>query len=356
MSNSHPYSNLPKQAFWRTAVAELNPLAMKDLWQPRFSITKSTAIVTCGSCFAQHIGPALLRRGYHWLETEPAPRFLPQAKQCAYGYGAFSFRSGNLYTPLQLKQWVEWALGHTAMPEEVWAVDGRFYDPFRPTLEPMGFASAEEVYGLRRVTCDAIRKAIEQAELWVFTLGLTEAWRHRQLGYVYPVCPGTVSGEYQAKQHQFHNFRYPELYQTLIETLSMIRQLNSRMQFLFTVSPVPLTATASPNHVLIATEYSKSTLRAVAEDLKLDMEGVDYFPSYEMITAPPFRGIFYESNLRQVSAQGVEFVMNNFFNALTHADEKEANVSADLILPSQIEKVDVDCEEALLDAYAKVNS
>ena len=85
------------------------------------------------------------------------------------------------------------------------------------------------------------------------------------------------------------------------------------MSSVMTVSPVPLTGTASGRHVLQATTYSKAVLRAVAGELAQKYDHIDYFPSYEVITNQAARGCFYEENLRSVRREGVEAVMNIFF-------------------------------------------
>ena len=82
---------------------------------------------------------------------------------------------------------------------------------------------------------------------------------------------------------------------------------------LLTVSPVPLTATAENRHVLVSTIHSKSILRAVAGELASRFDFIDYFPSYEIVISPPFRGMFFQNNMRSVHEQGVDFVMSHFF-------------------------------------------
>ena len=77
------------------------------------------------------------------------------------------------------------------------------------------------------------------------------------------------------------------------QAMALMRSANRGLRFLLTVSPVPLTATNSGNHVLVATVDSKSRLRAVAGQLARTVSRVDYFPSYEIISAPPFRGSFF---------------------------------------------------------------
>ncbi|WLH38037.1 GSCFA domain-containing protein [Pseudomonas sp. FP2196] len=345
----NPYQYLPSRAFWRTAIADKPALDIDQLWTPEFEIGNKDAIVTAGSCFAQHIGRALVERGMYWLDAEPAPAGLPEADWKAHNYGVFSFRTGNLYTPAMLRQWLEWALGVSVPPSETWVHDGRFFDPFRPAVEPEGFASEEALLASREATLDAIRIAIRRARVFVFTLGLTEGWQHRQTSVFYPMCPGTVRGTFDPQAHQFRNFGFVDTYGEMVRAVELMRSINPQMRLLLTVSPVPLTATATGQHVLSATTYSKSVLRAVAGQLCEDLSDVDYFPSYEIITGTPFKGGFYQANQREVTPEGVAFVMQQFFAGLNTVQGVQAPAST----PSTcVSSEDLVCEDAVLDYYA----
>jgi len=109
-------------------------------------------------------------------ETPPVELSTENAKK--YNYGVFSARTANIYTTSLLKQWTEWSLGESKPPTEVWYKNGRYYDPFRPTIEPNGFATELEVHQSREITLEAFRKSIVESDLFVFTLGLTESWCH----------------------------------------------------------------------------------------------------------------------------------------------------------------------------------
>ena len=172
---SHPYETLPEDRFWRTAVADRDALEIAGLWKPRHPIKRRTRIVTAGSCFAQHFSKALVARRYRWLDFEPGPAGLTADQRKDYHYGTFSFRTGNIYTPRMLLQWLTWALTDTPPPDEVWERDGRFYDPFRPGVEPGGFVSTAELHRSRGETLAAIAAAVRGAQVFVFTMGLTEA-------------------------------------------------------------------------------------------------------------------------------------------------------------------------------------
>ena len=313
--HSHPYTNLPKYAFWKTAVADLDPRQIDLAWKPKSPITRATTIITVGSCFAQHISRSLKENGFNWLDSEPAPAALPPEIHATHGYGVFSFRTGNIYTAALLKQWVMWAAGKAEQSTESFLNDGRFFDPFRPSLTVEGFSSAEAMLAAKQVTLAAMLEAFRRADLFIFTLGLTEAWLNKD-GPVYPMCPGTIRGRFSAAHHAFHNYNERDVVRDLAETFDELRRINPSLRFLLTVSPVPLTATASGQHVLTATTYSKSVLRSAAGHLAQIREDVDYFHSYELITASALKGQFYEQNMRSVSSEGVAFVMRQFLGAI----------------------------------------
>jgi hypothetical protein len=362
---SHPYQSLPEDRFWRTAVADRDALEIAGLWKPKLAIGRRTRIVTAGSCFAQHFSKALVARRYRWLDFEPGPVGLTADQRKDYHYGTFSFRTGNIYTPRMLLQWLTWALTDTPVPDEVWQKDGRFYDPFRPGVEPGGFVSVDELQRSRAETLAAIAAAVRGAQVFVFTMGLTEAWQDRETGVEYAVCPGTVAGQFDPKAHAFVNHGFGALMGDMVAALRLMFRTNRRLQVLLTVSPVPLTATASNQHVLTATSQSKSLLRAVAGELVAAQARVDYFPSYEIITHPAYRGRFFAPNLRSVLPEGVDHVMTQFFRDQAVAFGGEAAVvppappapppapeAEESPEPELTEAEELRCEEEILAAFA----
>ena len=355
MSNEfqNPYQALAPRAYWRPAVADVGAFGLTELWTPKFRILPKDRIVTAGSCFAQHIGRALVARGYDWVNAEPAPPFLSAEDARRFNYGVFSFRTGNIYTPRMLRQWLELAFDLRDLPDEIWQQDGRFFDPLRPVIEPDGFASEGELRAARATTLAALRAAITGADVFVFTLGLTESWANAETGLEYALCPGTVPGcAFDPERHVFRNSGFRPLLREMQAAIKLMRAKNPALKILLTVSPVPLTATASAKHVLVATTYSKSVLRALAGQLEAEVKGVDYFPSYEIITHPVFRGMFYAPNMRNVAPQGVDCVMQHFFadqarifGPVKARHRRKAQAAA-------ADPDDVACEEELLGAFA----
>ena len=343
----NPYQCLDEKSFWKLSVAAKNKFDISDLWQPKFKISRRDKVSTYGSCFAQHIGNALRSRDFNWFISEQAPCILSKENSKKFNYGVFSARTGNIYTTSLLKQWVKWSLGVEDVPLEIWEKDSRFFDPFRPNIEPNGFESKEELLLSRDMCLGAFKRSITEAKVFVFTLGLTESWFNKA-GYEYSLCPGTVAGEFDESVHFFKNQNYKDVLDSLTESIKIMRGINKNLKFILTVSPVPLVATNSGKHVLLATMHSKSVLRAVAAHLSEVRSYVDYFPSYEIINSPVFEGTFFEPNKRGVNGYGVNFVMDEFFNCLM---KKYPQLFEKNFHKRTTNLEDLICEEELLEAF-----
>lgn len=353
----NPYAGLPPDAFWRSGVAEAGIFGLTGLWRSRWTLPRDAHFATFGSCFAQHISRALVARGMAWVDGEPAPGRCPPDLARRFGYGVFSARTGNIYTAAQLLWHARLAVG-LADPDaiETWEEGGRHYDSLRPMIEPKGFASGSEARLSRRSMVRGFARAVARADVLVFTLGLTEGWEATATRQPYALCPGTVAGRFDPAAHVFCNHGYPQTRLALDEAIAILRGINPGLRVLLTVSPVPLTATASGQHVLVATGWSKATLRAVAGDLAASDPGVDYFPSYEIIAAPPARAMFYDPNLRSVAQAGVDVVMGHFFAGLDlSGPEAHGGTALDPAIAAEAAMAaeDLVCEEELLGGFAR---
>lgn len=352
--SDHPYRDLPGSAYWRRAVAGMGP-AIDPLAGGFLSLGREDKVATAGSCFAQHIARHLRKSGFNFLVTESAHPIVPATVAERHSYGQFSARYGNVYTARQLLQLFDRAYGRFAPEEDVWFAPGgvRAVDPFRPTIEPEGFASEAELRADRAHHLGRVREMFETLDIFVFTLGLTEGWESTVDGAVFPLCPGVSGGVFDATAHRFHNFRVSEVIADLAAFIARLRGINRRARIIFTVSPVPLAATMSGNHVLAATTYSKSVLRAAAQEVVETHEGVFYFPSYEMIMGAPAGARYFAEDLRNVTEEGVAHVMSVFLRHAAGIEaplaEAAAEPTPDATIAAAREWVEVMCDEAMLD-------
>ena len=334
-------------------------MEIPDIFTPRFKVDKSMRIACAGSCFAQHIGAQFKARNYQFIDLEPPPpeNVLNPSAWSEFGFNLYSARYGNIYTARQLVQMFERATGILKPSEAPWIhSNGRVRDPFRPAIEPDGFTNIIEYERDLAYHLQCVSELLENTDLFVFTLGLTEAWECTADGVVLPTCPGTIGGNFDSKKYKFKNFTFNETMADMESFMQLARAANPNIKFLFTVSPVPLTATATDQHVLTATIYSKSILRAVVGELYNKYSYVEYFPSYELVSAYPMRAMAYMPNLRNVATKGVLWVMDTFFNAIGDGKHFDVtNVAKPRVASSDAEAMteSLICEEAILEAFGK---
>jgi len=365
LNDRSPYQNLPGTAFWRSAVVDSSPAEMTGIYSKKFDISSDTKIATAGSCFAQHITRHLKRNGYNVLDLEPAPAWLPPTLHNKYGFSVYSARYGNIYTVHQLLQLAKEANEEFEPADICWERDERFFDALRPAIEPDGLETSDEVRFHRKYHVEKVYEMLYSMDLLIFTLGLTEAWIHRKSGTVYPTAPGVLAGAFDDAEYAFVNYGFSAVQQAFDEfigVLGRIRAGRPSPKILLTVSPVPLTATASGRHVLQATTYSKAVLTAFAREAATEQQHIDYFPSYEIITNQAARGTFFEENLRSIKSEGVGAVMKIFFQS--HNLRKDSTpyerpaaepISAARGSGERNATSDdgLECEEAILEAFAK---
>ena len=308
---STPYDSLPPERFWRASAAAPDAAAVGFDCGRKFGFAAADRFATAGSCFAQHFSRHLAARGARIVAAEERHPLVPEAS--GHGYGVFSTRSGNLYTARHLRELLEQALGARApLVECARRPDGRWVDLLRPRAVPMGFASEEHVAADRRFHLHAVRRMLEEMDVLVFTLGLTEAWENAEGGYCYPVVPGAVAGEFSAQRHRFVNYGVGAVLADLRRVAELVEGVNRRARLLLTVSPVALAATAEPRSVMVSSSASKSILRAAVDELVRALPIADYFPSYEIVTGPYARGRYWAEGAREVTEEGVAVVMEVF--------------------------------------------
>lgn len=356
--SDHPYKSLQDKAFWKRAVAspavaDVDPVGIFDL-----RISVDARVATAGSCFAQHIARYLGKSGYNYYVAEPGHPIMSETVRKRNNYGLFSARYGNIYTARQLAQLFDRAY-NVFVPEELfWQQETDiFIDPFRPSSQPGGYVSLAELVADRKQHLSCVRRMFESLEVFVFTLGLTECWRSRADGAVFPLCPGVKGGTFNADRYEFYNQPVEDVIADLTRFRDGLASVNPKAQIILTVSPVPLMATAEPgSHVLSATTYSKSVLRVAAESLRKNFANMHYFPSYEIITGSFNRGAYYAPDLRDVVEEGVAHVMRIFMSHITGgvATENTASAShtpehADEHFVAAGRLVEVECDEIALD-------
>jgi hypothetical protein len=348
----NPYASLPDHRFWRKAVTALPPFALDPIVETPFKIAKNDKVATAGSCFAQEIAHRLQQSGYDYYLAEEPPEGMSAKEAKTRNYSMYSCRYGNLYTTTQLLQLVQRAYGDYRPELDVWTrEDGRFVDPFRPRIEPDGYATAEEMKTDRERHFAAVRKMIETMDVFVFTFGLTECWRHKSDGAVLQLAPGVAGGAYDPAHYEFWNMTVGEVVRDFLASVDLIRARNPNVRMILSVSPVSIIATNEDRHVLVSNSASKAILRAAADEVVRSRGNIAYFPSYDLVTAAPNAARFYGDDTRRINHFGIDRTMQIFFDHFTRRDEQAAQgvqaLKIDVAAEAQVNSRVVCDEEAI---------
>lgn len=334
----NPYQNLPDTRFWSSGVKlPVNAQKLLAINPLLNSLSENDSIVSGGSCFAQYIGQELTSRSFNYLRSNLSDDRIE------------SFGLGNIYSIAQFKQWLEFSLGLREWDDAcLIEVDDQWFDLLLPHRNAL--SSQQELSEHRVAIKDEILSYLKEANILIFTIGLTETWKNLK-GDIYPTCPGTLIGEFDESQHKFHNCTFDEILADLEVVESLLADINSELRVVYTVSPVPLTATASDSHVLLATTYSKSVIRAALGQYCTHSKHASYFPSYELISHHTETDWRFDINLRSISESGVRYVMGHAFAENEMLPNARVNSEA---LQKTSNEQEAICEEEFLENYSKL--
>ena len=263
---------------WPARNSEINrvePLTAPG-FRPTFKIARNEKVFTIGSCFARNVENALLERGFE-LPSRSALSDDPE-------FAAIGPNILNNYGVPSIFNEIAWALGlKEFLPEENFfeISPGKFIDiHLNHALRPVEYELVE-----RRRT--AIRKAygkLRECGVVVITLGLAECWYDTQTKLYLNTSPRRNLIRSFPTRFELHVLSFNETKLMLSETMQAIKNHGrADVRVIVTVSPVPLGATYRDHDVIVANMYSKSMLRTCAEEITIENDFVDYFPSFESV-------------------------------------------------------------------------
>ena len=273
------------------------PLSVADVmqgWAPeRPLISRSSRVIAFGSCFAEYFIAFLGERGYnqwripaeaHGLSEEPLLLSLGNTFENAF----------------VVVQQFRWAFGEFTPASHLWFTKDKKY-----------FEATDE----RRRN---IRANLEDADVAVVTLGMSEVWYDRLDGEVlWRSIPARL---YDPERHVFKVATVEETTAALHELHRIVARFLPRLQLVFTLSPIPFVATFRNQSPVTANSISKAILRA-ALDAFLSIPEVaatgrcHYFPSYELALSL-FDSPFSSDN-RHVKPEVVALILSAFSQAYT---------------------------------------
>lgn len=245
---------------WLQTKPELRGAGLEPVlfgWKPdRPIIDPDTRVLALGSCFARNF---IIWLGDHGFNKS----FLNSPYEALIRF-EFPFESAAV-----IAQQFRWAFDKFDAQEALWI--GKDKQRIRPT---------EEIRLLAR-------KTLEQTQVLIITLGLSEIWYDRITGE--PMWRAVPVDVYDSSRHDFKVLSVAETIAALEEIDTIRREYLPNTKIVYTVSPVRLRATFRPISALTANSASKAILRAALDEfLRAHRNELNqtyfYFPAYEIVT------------------------------------------------------------------------
>ena len=230
-------------------------------------INDATRVIGVGSCFAQYFILWLADNGFNKnLDTSP--------------YNALVNYGSTFESPAVIAQQFRWA-----------------FDEFR-SGDALWIGKDREIFEANEERKCLVRKTLQQTDVLILTLGLSEVWYDQETGE--PLWRALTKRHYDPLRHVFRVETIQDTKRHLEKIEDIRRRHLPTLRIVYTVSPVRLKATFRPVSAITANSASKAILRsALDEFLRERIELVNrelfYFPSFEIVH-DFFRDPFEEDN------------------------------------------------------------
>jgi hypothetical protein len=297
----------PEDATGRYAFQRLRKTWFTPHVLPKFKFRQHDKFYAIGSCFARGLENALVARK---IAVASVAQEFAQLQPANRETSALDFT--NKYNTYSILNELRWALDSNAeFPREsiVQLTKTTWYDPHtNPSLE---FVDFEETLK-RRSLMQAVTQRIRDCRAVIITLGLAEVWLDVKANVFINRTPIPSLFKTDPERYEFYLTSFADN----LANLERIHSLLSRyghpdFHVIVTVSPVPLMNTFSTMDIVVANNWAKSLLRAVAHEWARNHSNVDYFPSFEIVQCSD-RTAVWETDLRHIQGMGAQHVIELF--------------------------------------------
>jgi hypothetical protein len=275
---------------------------------PKFKINKQDKIFTIGSCFARNIENSLQRNGIPFASkgyTLSGDYY--EIKNAGDRRGVL-----NAYTPHSMWQLFQLADANFPIDKGLIEISEDLY--FDPLTSGLSFLNKEITLKIRRELIE-IYKKLEQCNTVIITLGYIESWIDNLTNTFLNRTPYQKELRKISDRFSFFQADYTLSLLVIRQIVDFISQkTEGRAKIIITVSPVPLAATFTDKDIVIANQYSKSTLVCCAQTIADENDQVDYFPSYEMVMNSDRASAWLKDGVH-INEQLVDNVITQFVEA-----------------------------------------
>lgn len=253
-----------------------------DVPRSAYTISYAQRGISFGSCFSETIGNRLAE----------------------YKFPIFVNPFGTIYNPYSIKTNVELLLGKRTLQEtDVFCQNGIWqsfllHTTFSSVYKESVFQSVESQISI-------YKKNFQTADYVLITLGTAWVYQYKASGEIVCNCHKVPASQFTRRR-----LSVEECVSILRESIIFLREQNPNLRVIFTVSPIRHWKDGAHQN-----QISKSTLLLAIEELQNVVDGVDYFPAYELLLDDLRDYRFYADDMLHPSSQAVEYIWEQFQNS-----------------------------------------
>lgn len=242
-------------------------------------ISLNHPILTIGSCFSNTIGKKMTDNKQECLVNP----------------------FGTVYDPLSITRLLRMAIDDK-QPDEATIVESD--GVWKSLLLHSSFSglSKDELSLKIKAKLMQVRKELKAAKWLMITFGTAFSYRHKELNQEVANCQ-----KLPAKLFNKELVSHAALMKDFEEFYQKLMGFNPEISIILTVSPV--------RHIrdgLVENSVSKSILRILCNTLTRDLDGIYYYPSYELVQDDLRDYRYYEDDLIHPNNQANRYIWNHF--------------------------------------------
>lgn len=255
-------------------------------------IRHGNPIVMIGSCFTDNIG------GY----------------MSAQLFDAMVNPFGPIYNPQSVRRAIELLVRNERVrPEDLIVNEGRFHSFLFHSRYSGGGDAVEVAARMNERIAEAVRY-LRDASYVIITLGTTKAYFLKGDDMVVANCHKLPACRFYTR-----SLDVAEVTEALDDVIRLVREVNSRAQFVFTVSPLRYLGGGVHENQLI----KGTLLLAIDRIVGKYSEIAEYFPAYELMMDDLRDYRFYADDMCHPSVAAVKYIYEKFGDAYFDAETRK---------------------------------
>jgi len=252
-----------------------------NLIKSEIQIDYSTSVFLLGSCFAHNIGYKLVNSGYNTLINP----------------------FGVLYNPLSVLNSLDILFSEKLYTEN----DLEFYNNTWLSFDHYtGFSHKNKIECLKRINEELIKARffLNGLNLLVITFGTSWVYEYKKNNKIVSNCHKIPSQQFIRKF-----ITSEEITKKYIDYINKLKSEKPDLKILFTVSPIRHWKDGAS-----ANQLSKANLIIAVHKIVEEINGSEYFPSYEIMMDDLRDYRFYKDDMLHPSDRAVEYIWEKFMN------------------------------------------